>query len=279
MMEISVSKRLKDSEGLLQLNVTAAIKSGSVTALYGASGSGKTTLLRLITGLERPDEGYLRFEGAVWCDTSKNKMLSPKHRDIGYVSQSYDLFPNLTILENLKFAGSDIDKALISQLMKATGIEAWQRQKPKNLSGGQRQRAALARALAQRPKILLLDEPFSALDMETSLSLQDYLLEIHKEWQLTIIVVSHRIADIYRLSDTVLTMESGSVSGQGTPLQVFAKKRSADNSILEGQILEIDEKKLTLLIESQVVQLPLKDFKHENLRIGDKIPVKTFLHT
>lgn len=214
-----VSKRFGDFLALDRVNVEAP--SGSLLALLGPSGSGKTTLLRIIAGLEVPDSGTVRYKDE---DVTKQ---SARDRNIGFVFQHYALFRHMTVFENVAF-GLRVrrweDAAVrerVGELLRLVRLEGLDRRYPSQLSGGQRQRVALARALAAQPKVLLLDEPFGALDARVRQELRQWLRRLHDEIHVTSIFVTHDQEEAFEVADQVVVMGRGRVEQAGTPQQVF----------------------------------------------------------
>ncbi|TDX01313.1 ABC transporter ATP-binding protein [Dinghuibacter silviterrae] len=209
--------RIKAHTPILDLSLEVA--SRSLVVLYGPSGSGKTTLLRMVAGLARSGF-YLEVDGEVWDDPLLKIHRPPQQRGIGMVFQDYALFPHLSVRENLALAnGSDAKR--IDYLIDALNLAPLADRKPARLSGGQQQRAALARALARRPRLLLLDEPLSAQDDVLRARLQGFLLDIHRTEGLTTLLVTHDRQEAARLADTVVSMADGRVTGQGAPREVW----------------------------------------------------------
>jgi molybdate transport system ATP-binding protein len=199
------------AEGATELQVQVTLESGSLTALVGPSGSGKTTLLRLLAGLETSRSGRITIDEAVWFDKKQGINLPPRQRAIGYVFQDTALFPNMTVRENITYAAPNDQLMFVNELIEGTGLEPFVDQKPGRLSGGQRQRVALARALVRRPQLLLLDEPFAALDTQSSQQLQQVLVKLHQRWQTTTLLVSHHDADVQALADRVIRLVEGHI--------------------------------------------------------------------
>lgn len=218
MIETRLKKKLFSAQGEMILDVDFTIKTGELVTLYGASGAGKTSVLRMLCGLTAPDDGFISVEGQVWFDAEKKINLKPQRRNVGIVFQDYALFPNLTVRENLEYA---VDKkhsySLVDELLELTELTSLSNKKPALLSGGQQQRVALARAIVRKPKILLLDEPMSALDTTLRLKIQDYILRVHEQFNLTTIIVSHDILEVIRLSRHVFLMDHGKIVKQGEP--------------------------------------------------------------
>jgi molybdate transport system ATP-binding protein len=213
MIRIHVEKKLQGADGAFTLKVHTTIVKGELITLYGPTGSGKSSVLRMLSGLLQPDHGLIEVDGKTWLDTANKMSLPPQHRDIGMVFQDYALFPNMTVRENLEFAlAKNQDDGIVDELLEVSHLTNLQDSKPLLLSGGQRQRVALARALVRKPKILLLDEPLSALDSKMRATLQDYILDFHKQFDLTTILVSHDLPEIFKMSRRVLLLENGSIS-------------------------------------------------------------------
>jgi len=193
MMEISIETKFFKFE----INLSKS----QILGIVGPSGIGKTTTLRAIAGLEEP-KGKIVVDGEVWLD--KNLSLAPKKRSIGFVFQDFALFPNMSVLENVAYASS---KEHALEILKAFNIEHLKDKRPNKLSGGERQRVAIARAIARVPRVLLMDEPFSALDRKTKHFIQDKILEFSKMYKFYTIFVAHDLTDVVRLSDLVFSVE------------------------------------------------------------------------
>ena len=208
MIELNCIKSLNGANGKFDLDVNLNVKKGEFVALYGKSGSGKTTLLRLIAGFETPDSGTIKAGGkTLFC--GKN-FAPPQSRNIGFLFQDYALFPNMNVMKNLLFANNDVN--LARKLLGLVEMSSLENAAISQLSGGQKQRAALARALMRKPEILLLDEPLSALDNAMREKLQDYLARVHAEFDMTTILVSHDVAEIYKLASKVFVLEGGKIA-------------------------------------------------------------------
>ncbi|MFO1020996.1 MAG: sulfate/molybdate ABC transporter ATP-binding protein [Planctomycetales bacterium] len=221
-MSISIRNVTKTFGKFVALDdVTLEIPSGKLVALLGPSGSGKTTLLRIISGLEHADRGSILFsEEDVTHRTARE-------RNIGFVFQHYALFRHMTVFENVAF-GLRVRKApkadvspRVLELLKLVRLEGLGQRYPSELSGGQRQRVALARALAVRPGMLLLDEPFGALDAKVRQELRTWLRKLHEEMRMTTIFVTHDQEEAFEVADEVVVMKQGKIEQVGTPQQVF----------------------------------------------------------
>lgn len=206
---------------LVLKNVSLAVRPGELLALLGPSGSGKTTLLRLIAGLDRPDGGSIQF------DRDDALRAKPKERNVGFVFQHYALFRHMTVFENIAFslrikraAKADVN-ARVNELLKLIQLESLAGRYPAQLSGGQRQRVALARALASQPRVLLLDEPFGALDAVVRRDLRRWLRQLHQEMNITTLFVTHDQEEAFDLADRVVIMHGGEICQQGTPIDIY----------------------------------------------------------
>ncbi len=206
-------------------NVTLDIPSGELVALLGPSGSGKTTLLRIVAGLEFPDAGEVLFEGE---DARDSKASS---RQVGFVFQHYALFRHMTVFENIAFGlrvrprktrpSEEVIQEKVHQLLKLVQLDNLAKRYPSQLSGGQRQRIALARALAVEPKVLLLDEPFGALDAKVRKELRVWLRELHDQIHVTSIFVTHDQEEALEVADRIVVMNEGRIEQMGTPEEVY----------------------------------------------------------
>lgn len=218
MIQIAIHKKLHGSKGEMELDVDVNIPKGAFIALMGESGSGKTTLLRVLAGLERA-EGRIMAEGLPWLEDQK--MLPPQKRGIGFVFQDYALFENMSVEENLLFVNED--KALAQQLLEMTELDRLASRNVQGLSGGQKQRVSLCRAMMNRPKLLLMDEPLSALDPAMRTKLQDEILKLHKTFGTTTIMVSHDTDVSYHLSDRIWVLDHGKIIADGRPDEVLVR--------------------------------------------------------
>jgi molybdate transport system ATP-binding protein len=208
-------------DGPIPLNVDFSVGAGQTLALVGASGAGKTTVLRAIAGLYRPAKGRITVGDDIWLDTAMGVNLAPQHRRVGFVFQSYGLFPHLTARGNVCEAMRDwpaLERAARgAALLSRVQLEGLGDRFPDQLSGGQQQRVALARALARDPKLLLLDEPFSAVDQPTRRSLYALLAEIRASLLIPMVVVSHDVEIAARSADQICLISAGRTIETGTP--------------------------------------------------------------
>lgn len=211
MIVIKVKKRLHGAEGDFWLDVDIELRNGEFLVLFGPSGSGKTTLLRCVAGLERPEEGYIEVNGEVWFDSKRGINLPPQKRHVGFVFQDYALFPNMSLLENVMYGMKIEDKEKALELLRKVRLEGLKDKRPNQISGGQRQRVALIRALAREPKVLLLDEPLSALDEELRAELQEELKSFQRSYNIPTLMVTHHKEEALRLADRIVRIKEGRV--------------------------------------------------------------------
>ena len=277
MIEFNLKKKLFSADGLMELQVDVQIEAHSFVTIYGKSGAGKTSILRMLAGLMYPDTGYIWVNGKVWLDTKKNIDRPPQKRSIGFLFQDYALFPNMTVRQNLHFALTKGQAPqIIDDLIELVELGDLQHRKPNMLSGGQKQRVALARSLVQRPQILMLDEPLSALDIDMQYKLQQYILCLHYEYELTTILISHDLAEIIKMSDYVLAIEQGRITKQGQPAEIFTNQRAINGGCeFVGKIIDINQQGvmfvLTILIGTDSVQVIADKDEIHQFRPGDTV--------
>ncbi len=202
MIKVNISKKLSK----FMLNVDSNFNNNLIYLIEGKSGSGKTTFLRILSGLDR-SEGEIIVDNEVW--QNEKIFLPPQKRDIGFVFQDLALFPHMSVIENLLFVKKD--KKLANEILSIVGLNGFENRYPINLSGGEKQRVAIARALMKKPKILLLDEPFSALDLENRETIKKELQNIKNKFKTTIFIVSHNKEDEL-FADKIFKMENGKMS-------------------------------------------------------------------
>jgi len=274
MIKIDITKELHGANGIMQLQCKTTIQEGEFVALSGKSGSGKTTLLRILAGLEDA-QGEISVAQTKWLQT--NKSLPPQQREIGFVFQEYALFDNMTIEQNLLYVANDVK--LSEHLLELTELTEMKKRYPNALSGGQKQRVSICRALMKRPKILLLDEPLSALDTLMRTKLQNELLTLHKEFGTTTIMVSHDPSEIYRLASRVLVLENGEITNDGKPTDVLLKKQGSQKFSFEGELLEIKKVDVIYIaivaIGQQLVEIVVSSQEAKKLQIGTNVILST----
>ncbi len=275
MINLELYKMLKTSEGELPLDIHMQIENGSFIAIEGHSGAGKTTLLRMIAGLLNPEKGKIEIGSNTWINTEKKYFLAPQKREVGFVFQDYSLFPNMTVAQNIEYAlGDRKDLSQAKEIIEIMELEELKDRYPQTLSGGQKQRAALARAIVRKPKILLLDEPLSALDTEMRLKLQDYILKVHENLNLTTILVSHDIPEIFKMSDRVVRLNKGKITNEGNPSKVFEENYISGKFRFVGEVLKIERDEIvfivSVLVGKNIVKVIATEQEAKELKVGDK---------
>lgn len=280
MINLRFNKILKANGGDMQLDIDCEIKKGEFVTVYGPSGAGKTTLLRIIAGLIQPESGVIEVEGKTWFDANKSINLKPQLRSTGLVFQDYALFPNMTVRENINYAFSaHSDDDIFERVSELMELNDLLDRKPNTLSGGQQQRVALARSIISLPEILMLDEPMSALDIDMRLKIQDYLLSAHKKFNLTTILVSHDVGEIFKLSNKVFMLKNGRIVKQGLPADIFVSKNNSGKFQFVGEVLDIAQEDviyiLTILIANNLVRVVADESIANGLNIGDKVMVSS----
>ena len=273
MIRISIRKKLHLAGGNGQLNIDTELPDRSFTALYGPSGAGKTTLLRIIAGLLQPEQGIIEVNGKTWLNTSKKINLPPQKRNIGFVFQDYALFPNMTVRKNLLYAQpSNGIQTKADELLNTMGLQNLAHQKPALLSGGQKQRVALARALMRQPEILLLDEPLSALDDIMRQHLQAELQNLHQQYHLTTLLVSHHVPEIYKLAQRVIHIDAGQVIQSGSPAQVFNLHDALQGINLIGEVVNVSADEVEILAGQNLIRIK-PSLQTTGLALGDKVSI------
>ncbi len=274
MININIKKELHGSNGKMNLDVNLEIKNGEFLALAGLSGSGKTTLLRILAGLEEAN-GTINIDNNFWLN---DKFCLPSQkREIGFVFQDYALFPNFSVLDNLLYVKKDKD--LANHLLKITELEELKNRMPQTLSGGQKQRVSLCRALMNRPKLLLMDEPLSALDPQMRTKLQNEILALHREFNTTTIMVSHDPSEIYRLANRIVVLNHGKIINDGLPKDILLKTKGSQKFSFEGELLDIIKVDVIYIaivaIGQQLVEVVISHEEVKNLTIGQKVNLAT----
>jgi sulfate transport system ATP-binding protein len=237
-----VNKRFGDFVALDDINVS--LPTGQLTALLGPSGGGKSTLLRIIAGLEKADTGTVTIEGV---DATR---MSPQKRNVGFVFQHYAVFKHMTVAKNVAFGleirrkSKDEVRARVDELLKLVHLSQFADRLPSQLSGGQRQRMALARALAVQPKVLLLDEPFGALDAKVRKELREWLRRLHDEVPVTTVFVTHDQEEAMEVADEIVVINEGRIEQVGTPDSLY--DRPANDFVMGflGEVTELGDVRL-----------------------------------
>jgi molybdate transport system ATP-binding protein len=276
MIELRAQQPLHTADGDLLLDVDIRIEAGEFVTLFGPSGAGKTTLLRILAGLLKPAAGRVAAFGDLWFDGEKGIDMPPQQRRVGFVFQDYALFPNMTVRGNLEFAlDNKSDRRRVDELLDMTGLVELQHRRPDTLSGGQKQRVALVRALVRRPRLLLLDEPLSALDSETRLRLQDDILQLQRAFGTTTMIVSHDLPEVFKLSSRVLVVEHGRIARDGRPSEVFSDRRVSGKFQFTGIVMDIEPSDtvfaVSVLVGNQIAKVIATRDEIAGLGIGSKV--------
>ncbi len=264
----------------IALEVAIECGPGEVLALVGPSGSGKTTVLRCIAGLHTPQEGRIEYGPTPWLDTGRGRNLSTAQRRIGIVFQHYALFPHLSALDNVREGfddpASDEARTRARHWLRKVNLDGLESRRPHQLSGGQQQRVAVARALARDPAVLLLDEPFSAVDRATREKLYGELAELRGELNMPVILVTHDLDEAVMLADRMTIMAHGRTLQSGPPLEVLARPASVEvarlvglRNVFEGEVIAHDRATASTLLQWQ--QHLLTTRLQENFAIGSTV--------
>ena len=230
-LSVEIEKRL----GAFHLQVSFETEN-EVLALLGASGCGKSMTLKCIAGIEKPDAGRIVLDGRTLFDSEKRINLPPQKRKVGYLFQQYALFPNMTVRQNIAAGlrarkGSDTE---IQEILRAMNLEGMEQKRPYQLSGGQQQRVALARILVNQPEVLLLDEPFSALDSHLRFRLEQEVSEVMRSFGKPVLLVSHDRDEVFRLSDRIAVVHDGHIETIGAKKDVFRAPATRSGAVLTG---------------------------------------------
>ncbi|HYV37065.1 MAG TPA: ABC transporter ATP-binding protein, partial [Gemmataceae bacterium] len=234
-LEADFAKRFANGP-TIHANLRLAVSGFGVTVLFGPSGVGKTTVLRCLAGLEQPDSGRIRMADQQWYDSVRGICLPPQRRDIGYLAQDYALFPHLTVNGNIAYGLPQVSASLqrcaeLLDLLSLTGLEE---RFPRQLSGGQQQRVALARAVARHPRLLLLDEPLSALDDPTREQLRTQLRHWLAQMGVPALVVTHDLTEALALGDTLAVMDQGKICQFGPVEQIINQPAGVEVARIVG---------------------------------------------
>ncbi len=258
MIKFGLHKEFKSHGKIIRIQLKAECEEGKIIAIYGKSGAGKSSLLRMLSGLMNPDKGFISIDNEIWFDSANKKNVKVNKRNIGFLFQDYSLFPNMSVLKNILYGlEKSKDQELIDRIIEIGDLKDLLHRNPATLSGGQQQRVALARAIVRKPKLLLLDEPLSALDSEMRIKLQKEILAINSIIKTTIIFVSHDLPEVFKLADEVLVIDKGVFIKRGTPTEVFVNEKTD----LIGEFISINKgeknKSLRILVDGKIVSVDL----------------------
>ncbi|MBR5490560.1 MAG: ATP-binding cassette domain-containing protein [Oscillospiraceae bacterium] len=277
---VDIEKRL----GAFNLKVAFEAEN-EILALLGASGSGKSMTLKCIAGIENPDKGRIVLDGRTLFDSEKNINLPPQKRKVGYLFQQYALFPNMTVRQNIAVAIKDKANAetIISEALHTMNLEGFENKRPHQLSGGQQQRVALARILVNEPDVLLLDEPFSALDSHLRFRLEQELRRTLRGFDKPIILVSHNRDEVYRMSDKIAVIHDGKIKDTADKKDLFTHPTSLSAAILTGcknisPIKKLDERRvlainwgMELALDRDVEDAEFVGIRMHDIRLGEGV--------
>ena len=263
---MAIEVRIKKKLGNFQLDIDFKTDENRI-GILGASGCGKSMTLKCIAGIETPDEGRIIVDGTLLYDSAKKISLKPQKRHIGYLFQNYALFPTMTVEENIAAGlqgGKEEKRRKVAKMMEKFQLLGLGKQLPGELSGGQQQRVALARIMAYEPEVILLDEPFSALDDFLKDRLAQEMLDLLKDYRGTVVLVSHSRDEIYRFTRELLTMADGMQISYGGTREIFANpgrketarltgcKNIAEAKRIDGRHLEVPEWGITLCLNENI---------------------------
>ncbi len=274
-IEFDFAKRLHGAHGDLNLALQGKFAVGDLVALYGPSGAGKTTLLRLLAGLAAPDQGELVAWGIPWFSSAHRIARPTRQRDIALVFQDYALFPNMNVEENLRYAMRASSSHELERILALLQLTELRQRRPATLSGGQKQRVALGRALLRQAKLLLLDEPFAALDNEMRSRLHDELIAHQRRVGGITVLVSHDLAEVYKLATRVLILEQGKIVHSGPPQTVFGQSMGSGKFEFVGEVLNIQREDVlyavTVLVGNQIVKVMSTPDEIAGLSAGSRV--------
>ena len=272
---IDLSHSFSTFQGIQKIEANLQIPFGEFVSISGISGSGKTTFLRLISGLIQPKNGTICWGEQVWHDTKTKQCIPPQERNIGMVFQDYALFPNMNTLDNIIFACKEkVEKKYLQSILDTLGLYNYLTRYPHQLSGGQQQRVAIARALISKPALLLLDEPFSALDESLKKTIQSFIYEIHQQNSMTTLVVSHQISEIKPYDHRFLQFENEKLMDYH---YIEKKNLSVQGMLISKEMSASEMSQVTLLYDGKTYQFPFPSSELEKLNIGDKLHFGLFL--
>ena len=229
MLELNIKKKLNN----FTLDIECKLESNRI-GILGGSGAGKSMILKMLAGIEKPDKGYIKLDDKILFDSEKKTDIKPKDRNIGYCFQNYALFPNLTVYENIVIGLSKPKRADTDKFLEKFELTKIKDSKPNKISGGQAARVAMARILIRKPKALLFDEAFSALDIYLRDHIQEEIAQILEDFEGSAIFVSHSRDEVYRLCDSTIVIDAGKISNLGNTKDIFKNPKTKTAAILTG---------------------------------------------
>jgi len=279
MLEVKIKRQLPG----FSLDISFAINQ-EILAILGPSGSGKTMMLHCIAGLTQPDAGYINLNNKVLFDSAAKINLSPQKRRVGFVFQNYALFPHLTVYENIAYGINDRTKPEIrdrvAQLLEKMNIRELAQRYPRELSGGQQQRASLAKALAPEPELLLLDEPFSALDTVRKERLELELAELQRSYQGNMLFVTHDLAQGYKLGSRMAVFDAGRIIQFDSkekvicsPANRMVARLTGVKNLLPGTITQIQGENIRVVVPELGRELQVVTENNSNLEVNQRVTI------
>jgi molybdate transport system ATP-binding protein len=216
-----ISLVFKQHKGTFQLHINVQFPAKGMTVIFGHSGAGKTSLLEVIAGISKPDSGTIKIEDNILFDSEKSIFIPPEKRSIGYVFQDLRLFPHMTVRQNLLYGQPSPNPLLEEKILLLLGLKSLINRKPMTLSGGEKQRVAIARALLMQPSLLLMDEPFSSLDLPQKKELLPYINRMVKEIDIPLLYITHRLDEVIHQASFLMLLENGKVIEFGNKEEVI----------------------------------------------------------
>jgi molybdate transport system ATP-binding protein len=269
------SKRFRGGPLISAENLHIPCDRASITVLFGPSGSGKSTILRCLAGLEHPDSGTIIYANEVWFDRSKSVFMKPQRRNIGYLAQDYALFPHLNVEHNigygLRMLAATERAARVSEAMRLLDLAGMEKRLPRELSGGQQQRVALARAVVRRPRLLMLDEPLSALDLPTRLRVREELRRLIIHLKIPTLVVTHDHLEALSLGDDLVIVDKGAIVQSGPVQEVF----STPASLAVAEIVGVDTVQPGRILSNEGGLLILAVGETKIVAVAQNLPTNT----